>query len=150
MGEITSIVYKPADLPDKPADHYTRVPLTQARLVAGYGIEGDRKGGHPKRQLNLMCADVLAELAEAGFQVAPGQMGEQIMVRGVDLAALAVGDRLRIGAEAEIEVTDQRTGCDRFETLQGKKRSEAAGQMGVMARVITGGAIQIGDRVQVL
>lgn len=150
MAEIVSIVYKPADLPDKPADHFTRVPLSAAQLVAGYGIEGDRKGGHPKRQLNLMCADTLTQLAADGFQVAPGQMGEQITVRGLDLAALAVGDRLRIGPDAEIEITDHRTGCERFEALQGKPRSAAAGQMGVMACVIHSGMIQVGDTIQVV
>lgn len=150
MGEIVSIVYKPDHLPPRPTDHYTRVPVESARLVVGQGIEGDRKGGHPTRQLNLMAAEVLDQLGAEGFNVTPGQMGEQIIVRGIALDALPTGSRLRIGASAIIEVTAPRTGCDRFEALQGKAPALAAGRLGVMACVSADGEIRPGDPVEVL
>ena len=146
MAEIVSIVYKPEEM-EQPAGRYLRVPLEKARLVAGYGIEGDAKGGHPRRQLNIMSADTLAALAAEGFTVEPGCMGEQIIVRGLDVDRLAAGDRLRLGRTATIEVIQPRTGCDRFEAYQGKHPKEAAGRLGVIAAVVASGVIRVGDPV---
>ena len=150
MIEVASIVYKPEEAVTDPEDHYVRVPLSSATLVVGYGIQGDRKGGHPQRQLNLMSFETLQSLREEGFNTQPGQMGEQIVMRGLDVAGLAEGDRLQIGEHACVEVVSQRIGCQRFEHIQGKSRQLAAGRMGVMAKVVTGGAIRVGDPVKFL
>lgn len=150
MPTLSSIVYSPATENPEPADHYQRVALTQATLTVKRGLTGDRKGGHPDRQLNVMTAEVLAGLAAEGYQTAPGQMGEQLVVSGLDLNALAAGDRVQLGAEAVIEVVKPRTGCDRFEAIQKLTRQQAAGRMGQMCRVVVGGAIAVGDPVRVV
>ena len=150
MIEIASIVYKPESVVSDPDDHYARVPLTSANLVVGHGIEGDRKGGSPKRQLNIMSFEPLQALGADGFSTQPGQMGEQIMIRGLDVGKLAEGDQLQIGAHACVEVVSHRTGCDRFEHIQGRSPKLAAGRMGVMAKVVAGGAIRVGDPVKIL
>ncbi|MBZ0277235.1 MAG: MOSC domain-containing protein [Anaerolineae bacterium] len=149
MSQIASIVYKPANTPE-PDDDYLRVDLDSAQLIAGYGIEGDVKGGHPKRNLNIMSYETLTNLRVLAFYTEPGQMGEQIVIHRLDVDSLPPGTRLQLGAEAVIEVTSARTGCEKFERLQGRSRTEAAGQMGVMAQVITGGHIHVGDPVTVL
>lgn len=150
MAEIVSIVYKPKGIDPQPKDHYARVPLQTAKLVAGYGIEGDRKGGHPKRQLNVMNETVLTDLQAEGFMVEPGQMGEQMIVRGVDIDALPAGARVQVGDAAVIEVIEPRTGCDRFEAIQGKDPKTIQKRMGVMAIVVESGTINVGDPVRVL
>lgn len=104
MAQITSITYKPQHMRTDLPDHYARVSLQQATLKVGYGIEGDRKGGHPKRQLNIMVAATLEKLADSSYQTTPGAMGEQIIVTGLDLDALEPGTRL--GAVAVIAVGD--------------------------------------------
>jgi MOSC domain-containing protein YiiM len=153
MGEpptahVVSIVYRPHGT-GRPQDRYERVPIDRVRLVEFQGIEGDMKGSSTKRQLNVMCAEALAELGAEGFKVAPGEMGEQIVVAGVDSAALAPGARIKLG-EAVIEVVEPRTGCQRFEMIQGKPRQLAQGRLGVIARVVSGGAVAVGDAVEVL
>jgi MOSC domain-containing protein YiiM len=150
MPAIVSITYSPTHLPAEPEDHYQRVPLTQAALVIGHGIEGDRKGSSPKRQLNIMSAEELASLAPAGFNLTPGQMGEQIVVSGLALGALKPGDQFQLGPSAVIEVHSHRTGCERFEHIQGHSPKEAAGRLGVMAAVVTAGPIAVGDEVRLL
>lgn len=148
-AQIESIVYKPTDAPKKPSDHFSRVALSRAMLIENYGIEGDSKGGHPRRQLNLMCAETLDQLAADGFKASPGWMGEQLIIRGlpVNINDLKEGTTLSLGVDAIIEVTGARSGCERFESIQSKSRDLAAGRMGIMARVITGGAIAVGDPV---
>jgi molybdopterin adenylyltransferase len=149
MTQIASIVYKPEGMPE-PQDDYLRIDLNEAKLIAGYGIEGDRKGGHADRQLNIMSYETLSNLRSRGFYTEPGQMGEQIVIHQLDVDNLPAGTRVQLGADAVIEVVKPRTGCDKFERLQKHKRQEAAGEMGVLARVITGGQIHVGDPVKVL
>jgi MOSC domain-containing protein YiiM len=149
MGEIVSIVYKPQQVDFTPLDHFARVPLEKALLLEQYGIQGDRKGGHPQRQLNIMAQESLDVLCAAGFCVEPGQMGEQIILRGVDVDDLQPGDQLRLGSSSVVEVTEKRTGCTRFERIQGFPSAQAAGRMGIMAKVLNTGQIFVGDKVVV-
>ncbi len=150
MISVASIVYKPESADSDPENRYVRIPLTSANLVAGHGIEGDRKGGHPKRNLNIMSFETLEALRKEGFSTQPGQMGEQLVIQGLDVEKLAEGDRLQVGDHACVEVVNHRTGCQRFEYIQGKSPQLATGRMGVMAKVVTGGLIDIGDPVQLL
>ena len=149
MAEIYSLVYKP-DAHDE-ADHYTRLPVERVHLIVGRGIEGDLKGaGNPERQLNVMSYETLIDLSNEGFKARPGELGEQIIVRGLNINTLEKGARVQLGDSAVIEVTVPRVGCDRFEAIQGHPRGDVAGRMGVMARVVTDGVVRIGDPVKVM
>jgi MOSC domain-containing protein YiiM len=150
MATIVSIVYTPASVERKPRDHYSRVPLEHARLIEGAGIEGDAKSGSPTRHLNIMAAEMLEQLRFEGFHTAPGEMGEQITVSEIDLASLKPGDRLRLGECATVEVVVPRTGCDRFERIQGQPKGSVKGRLGIIARVVAGGDILVGDSVEVI
>jgi MOSC domain-containing protein YiiM len=150
MARVVSIVYTPRDVEvRRPMGHFARVPLDRARLVEFRGIEGDLKGGTGERQLNVMVAEAIEGLRAEGFKGDPGELGEQIVIAGVPTESLVPGARLQIG-EAVIEVGIPRTGCARFEAIQGKPRQSAAGRLGVMARVVTGGEVAVGDEVLVL
>ena len=149
MTQIASIVYRPIGEPN-PKDDYLRLDLDDANLVAGYGIEGDAKGGHPERQLNVMSYETLTILRSQGFYTEPGQMGEQIVIHQLDVDALPAGAQVQLGKDAIIEIVKPRTGCDKFETVQKRSRTLVQGQMGQIARVIVGGKISVGDPVRVV
>jgi MOSC domain-containing protein YiiM len=57
--------------------------------------------------------------------------------------------RLRLGESAVLEVATPRAGCSRFAHIQGRPIPEARGRMGFMARVVSGGALTVGDAVRV-
>jgi MOSC domain-containing protein YiiM len=149
MPRIISIVYTPRDVQRRPADSYARVPLNRATLVEGRGISDDLKGTL-SRNLSVMRAETLAELADEGRKTGPGEMGEQLVVAGLLPAALADGLRLRVGATAIVEIDKPRTGCARFEYIHGVTKQSVAGRLGVMARVVVGGEIAVGDSVEVI
>jgi MOSC domain-containing protein YiiM len=110
------------------------------------------------RQVHLIHSELHDELREDGFQVAPGQMGENVTTRGVDLLALPVGSRLLLGDGALIEITGLRNPCKQLEGIQPGlmaatlDRDENGGlvrKAGVMAVVLEGGEVRPGDAIAV-
>ena len=147
MPHIVSIAFTPGDVERKPADWYARIPHERATLIEGRGIAGDVKGNGGDRQLNVMLAEALAELAKAGRKVGPGEMGEQLVIAELDPSHLTQGTRLRLGSTAVIEIGIPRTGCPRFEHIQATTKLSVAGRLGALAHVVIGGAIAVGDDV---
>jgi len=143
-GQLASIVYSP-----QPGS-FNRHPLPEAMLLAGYGIDGDRKGGHPNRNLNVMDQEMLATLAAEGYPTGPGVLGENLIVSGVQISSLAEGSRLRIGLEAVIEVVRLREPCYKLTALDARMPESVVQRVGVMARVVENGVIRVGDSVGVL
>jgi hypothetical protein len=144
------------------------------RLVEGFGIDGDVHAGatvkhrsrvrkdatQPNlRQVHLIHAELHDELEGSGFApLEPGQMGENITTRGVDLLALPTGARLRLGEEAVVEVTGLRNPCTQLDgiqpglmqaTLDRDERGELVRKAGVMGVVVAGGEVRAGDAIAV-
>jgi MOSC domain-containing protein YiiM len=143
------------------------------RLVEGIGVDGDAHAGatvkHRSRvrrdatkpnlrQVHLIHAELHDELAERGFRVAAGEMGENVTTRGIDLLGLPTGTRLRLGDEAVVEVTGLRNPCVQLEKLQTGLMAavldrDAEGHLvrkaGVMAVVVAGGDVRPGDPIDV-
>jgi MOSC domain-containing protein YiiM len=149
MAHIVSIVYKPANVEQKPADRYARVPLERTLLVVGHGIEGDCKGGTKDRHLNIMLAELMSQLRDDGFRACPGELGEQIVLEGLQPDMLGAGARLQLGESAIVEIVEPRNGCARFVHIQKKTKESAKGKIGYMARVVQGGEIAVGDEVRI-
>jgi len=150
MATIFSIVYQPEDkkYEERHGDDFIRDPLTKANLIANHGLEGDAKAGRqPSRQLNILSLDWLNEIKELGYATQPGQFGEQIIIRDLDVNALKPGTQLQIGSTAVVEISKPRTGCIRLEAAQGRSNDAFGGLVGQMAKVLTGGEIQVGDTV---
>jgi MOSC domain-containing protein YiiM len=151
MAHILSIVYQPLDREyGESLKDYIRVPIQTARLIENHGIEGDQKAGHnPVRQLNLLSHEWLQSIQPKGYRTEPGQFGEQVILEGLAIDSLVPGTRLQLGNEAIIEITKTRTGCERLELAQDKS-IEGIGPIGVLAKIIVGGMINVGDSIVVL
>lgn len=143
-GTLTSIVYSPL------AGSYNRKPLPYAVLIPDYGIEGDRKGGHPRRNLNIMDQETLDGLAAEGYPGDPGVLGENLIVKGIQLDQHPEGTQVRIGLEAVIEVVRPREPCYKLTALDARMPESVVGRVDAMARVVSGGAVRVGDAVAVL
>lgn len=151
MPAIKSIVYKPVSTKNHPHQvGYLREPLSEANLVADFGIEGDRKGGHPKRQLNIMDDVTLAELEREGYPTSPGSLGENIILSGIDLRKLKAGMHLQLGGEAIIEIGEARVPCDQLTEIDDRMPDSVAGRVGRICRVLHSGRVRVGDAVSVI
>jgi MOSC domain-containing protein YiiM len=144
------------------------------RLVAGLGVEGDAHMGEKVqhrshirkqgpnipnlRQVHLIHEELFDELRAAGFELRPGVLGENVTTHGVDLLALPAGTRLKLGAEAVVEITGLRNPCRQIEAFRPGLLSAVLGRdpqgnlirkTGVMAVVLAGGDVTAGDAVTV-
>ncbi len=149
MSKIYSIVYQPEDKKyGERIGDFMREPLQQATLVADHGIKGDAKAGRSRnRQLNVLSLEWLEGLKTLGYRTEPGEFGEQIIVQGLDVEHLLPGAQLQIGESATIEITMARTGCVRLEVAQGRSNDAFGGLVGMLAKVVAGGDIRVGDEV---
>lgn len=111
------------------------------RLLAGIGVEGDAHAGvtvkhrsrvardpsQPNlRQVHLMQSELHDEVVADGFSVRPGDLGENITTRGIDLLGLPTGTLLHVGPTAIVEVTGLRNPCTQIDDFQ----------RGLLARVV--------------
>jgi MOSC domain-containing protein YiiM len=150
VARIVSIAYTPRDVERRPTDRYARVWIERATLVEQRGIEGDVKGTGGNRQLNVMRTETLADLAAEGRKTGPGEMGEQLAIAGLAPADFVEGVRLKNGDQAVIEIGKPREPCERFAHIQHTTIESGIGKIGVPARVIAGGDIEVGNPVAVV
>lgn len=165
-GMVAAVSRSPSHTMSKPNDG-------SIRLVAGLGVEGDAHQGltvkHRSRvkkdptvpnlrQVHLIHAELLDELRGRGFELVPGEMGENVTTRGVDLLDLPVETRLRLGPDAIIEVTGLRNPCHQLNglrpglmaaTLDRDEHGNLVRKAGIMAVVVAGGDLRPGNSIAV-
>ncbi|MEM6742344.1 MAG: MOSC domain-containing protein [Pseudomonadota bacterium] len=164
IGHVVSVA--------RDAGHRFSKPLQdRIRLLEGLGVEGDAHCGETVkhrsrvridptvpnlRQVHLIPQEVLDELAEAGFDVAPGALGENVLTRGLDLHALPTGARLRFAGGAEVELTGLRNPCYQIDAFKPGllarvlRRTDRGLELrgGVMSVVRAGGDVAPGDAIE--
>ncbi|MGW1229270.1 MOSC domain-containing protein [Streptomyces sp. NPDC001515] len=152
---------------------FTKPNRDSVTLLTGLGVEGDVHAGvtvkhrsriaqdptRPNlRQVHLIHAELFDELREAGYEIAPGDLGENVTTHGIDLLALPVGTRLRLGAEAVVEVTGLRNPCLQIDTFRTGLLKRVVGRdetgavvrkAGIMSVVAAGGVVRPGDPIEV-
>lgn len=154
------------------AHHFSKPVRDEIRLVVGHGVEGDAHAGgtvqhrsrvrrdptQPNlRQVHLIHVELLDEVAEDGFSVKPGGLGENVLTRGVDLLGLPRGTRIRLGDDAEVEVTGLRNPCTQIDGIADGLMKRLVQRVddtivrlaGVMAIVVADGVVHPGDPLTV-
>lgn len=151
---------------------FSKPALDEVVLVEGVGVEGDAHAGatvqhrsrvardpsQPNlRQVHLIHAELFDLLRVAGHDVAPGDLGENVTTRGIDLLALPVGTRLTVGG-AVVTVTGLRNPCQQIndfqpgllkQLLRHGDDGEVERLAGVMGIVSRGGTVRPGDTIAV-
>lgn len=156
------------------SEHRFSKPVTEAiMLVKGLGVDGDAHSGttvqhrsrvarNPNqpnlRQVHLLHRELFDELAANGYTVKPGDMGENITTRGIDLLGLSRGTRLHLGAEAVVEITGLRNPCNQIDglaaglmkqTLGRDENGDIVRKAGIMSVVLVGGVVNAGDSIRI-
>jgi hypothetical protein len=142
-------------------------------LLAGLGVAGDAHAGSTVRhrsrvrrdpsapnlrQVHLLHGEAASRQFLEQFGVQPGQLGENVTTRGLDLLALPAGTRLQLGPQSVLELTGLRNPCAQIDAFQQGLTAavldrDAQGGLvrkaGVMAVVVQGGDVRPGDAVVV-
>jgi hypothetical protein len=153
---------------------FSKQPRMWIRLVAGLGVDGDAHFGatvkhrsrvardptQPNmRQVHLLHHELLEELELQGYVIGPGDIGENILTRGLDLLALPTDTTLRIGATAEIKVTGLRNPCNQLNRFRPGLMAATLGRdgagnlirkAGIMAVVLRDGEVRPGDQIEAM
>ena len=153
-----------------PSHEFSKQTTPTITLLAGLGVEGDAHMGarvkhrsrvakdpmQPNlRQVHLIASELLDEVNAKGYDVSPGDLGENITTVGLDLISLPVGTSIRIG-DAVLALTGLRNPCPQIKTfgdgLQGEmldhdENGKLVRKTGVMAVVVRGGNVKASDEI---
>ena len=114
------------------------------RAVAGQGLEGCAHANPPKREVLFVSREHLDSV-----DVEPGAIRENLTVEGDDVQQWPIGQRVQVG-EAVFEITMVCDPCHRMDELRQGLRAELDDKRGMLARVVEGGEVAVGDDVQLL
>ncbi|MFD9393117.1 MOSC domain-containing protein [Streptomyces sp. NPDC060000] len=152
---------------------FTKPNRESVTLIAGLGVAGDVHAGttvkhrfrmkkdpsQPNlRQVHLIHEELFAQVRAAGFEVAAGELGENVTTRGIDLLGLPTGTLLRLGGEAVVEVTGLRNPCAQIDGFRQGLMKQVVGRgpdgrpafkSGIMSVVLSGGVVRPGDPITV-
>jgi MOSC domain-containing protein YiiM len=166
MGVVTAVSLRKGH-------HFSKTNSLSIRLLRGLGVDGDAHMGETVkhrsrvakdptqpnlRQVHLLHEELFDELRAKDFIVRPGEMGENVTTRGVDLLGLPTGTRLHLGEAAVIEITGLRNPCvqiDRFQkglmaaTLDRDADGHLIRKAGIMSVVLTEGDVRPGDAIKI-
>ena len=120
-------------------------PVQEATAISGLGLEGDRSAYQGNLRQVLLVDKAI--LDEAGL--APGQVKENITVGGLDLSGTTIGQVISIGDGVTLEVVGDCEACGKMDAIRMGLKDELDGKRGTLAKVLKGGAIKVGDAIQV-
>jgi MOSC domain-containing protein YiiM len=152
---------------------FSKQSVDRIQLVEGLGVLGDSHAGatvqhrsrvrqdpnQPNlRQVHLIHGELIEELANAGYTVRPGDLGENVTTAGVDLLGLPQDTLLHLGRTAVVRVTGLRDPCQQIndfadgllkQVLVPGPDGEVVRKAGVMGVVERGGMVYPDDPIHV-
>jgi MOSC domain-containing protein YiiM len=119
-------------------------PRERVRALEGHGFEGCAHANPPRREVLFASQDHLDTVG-----VEPGAVRENITVAGADVQQWPIGQQVRVG-DAVLEITMVCDPCQRMDELRQGLRAEIDGKRGMLAHVVEGGEIAVGDPVDLI
>lgn len=120
-------------------------PVDEATAISAHGLEGDRSCNvQNARQVLVMDKETLDH-----FELVPGQIKENITTVGLDLSDTKAGQVFFIGDEVTMEIVGECEPCGKMDAIRMGLRKELDHRRGMLATVINGGAIKVGDSIRI-
>lgn len=127
-----------------------KVNVPMAELQADFGIIGDAHAGNWDRQISLLGIESISRMVPKEVKVLPGDFAENITTEGIDLGALKVGSKLRLGVNVEIEITQFGKQCHGRCKIFERIGDCIMPREGVFAKVTGAGSIKVGDLIEAI
>ncbi|HMK43774.1 MAG TPA: MOSC domain-containing protein [Dissulfurispiraceae bacterium] len=127
-----------------------KTPVAEVRFVENKGIEGDgHASSETHRQVSLLAIESIRKMQQMGLDVKPGDFAENVTTEGLDLPALPVGTRLKIGQNVLAEVTQIGKECHDRCAIYYQAGDCVMPKEGIFIRIFTSGVVKPGDEILV-
>ena len=121
-----------------------------ADLIENHGIDGDIHAGNWHRQVSFLALESIDKMRKAGLpKLRPGAFAENITTEFIDIPNLKIGSKIKIGMDAELEITQIGKECHSKCAIFVKIGDCVMPREGIFAKVIKPGKIFEGDEVVV-
>ena len=119
--------------------------VSEANFIEEFGIEGDAHAGKWHRQVSLLAFEKIDDFRNKGGNVDFGAFGENLVVDGIELHKLPVGQQLQVG-EVLLEVTQIGKECHDKCAIYYQVGECIMPKNGIFTRVHKGGKVKVGDQ----
>jgi len=125
--------------------------VDSAKLIKNYGIEGDIHAGNWHRQISFLAIESINKMRAKGLPgLRPGAFAENITTEFLTLPGIEIGTRIKIGNDAELEITQIGKECHDKCAIFVKIGDCVMPREGIFAKVIKSGDIKINDEIRIL
>lgn len=121
----------------------------KAKLIPNMGLEGDAHAGFAHRQVSLLAMESIEKMRKMGLDVGPGDFAENLTTRNIELTALPIGTKLKIG-ESVLEISQIGKECHTRCAIYYQAGDCVMPKEGIFAIVLTGGIVSSGDEIEVI
>lgn len=126
-------------------------PINEAIIDENSGIRGDAHASDKwHRQVSLLAIESIKKMQDIGLEVKPGDFAENITTEGIDLLALPVGTRMRLGKEVIGEVSQIGKDCHTRCAIYYQAGDCVMPKEGIFIKVLKGGKIKVGDEISIM
>ena len=127
-----------------------KTPVGEVEIKENYGIKGDSHASSEyHRQVCFLAEESIGKMRDQGYDVGPGSFAENITTKGLDLLAIPVGAKVRVG-EALVEITQKGKECHDGCAVYKEIGACIARTEAIFGRVLKGGRIRPGDMIEVV
>ena len=120
----------------------------QALFIDNFGIQGDAHGkSTTHRQVSLLAMESIRKMQAMGLDVGPGDFAENLTTEGVDLLALPLGSKIKIGDSVELEISQHGKECHTPCAIYHQAGTCVMPTEGIFGKVLAGGRVKVGDHI---
>lgn len=124
--------------------------VDQAKLLENHGIQGDAHAGDWHRQLSFLASESIDAVSTKEFVLNFGDFAENIATTGIDWKSQKIGQKVRLGETALVEITQIGKECHKKCAIFYRTGDCIMPREGVFGKILTGGTIRVGDEIKLV
>jgi MOSC domain-containing protein YiiM len=124
--------------------------IKRCKLIENHGLEGDAHAGSWHRQISLLSKEARLVMENKGAKLNDGDFGENLLTEGIDFANIKIGNKLRLGKDALVRITQIGKECHDKCSIYYQVGDCIMPREGIFAEVLKGGEIKIDDDIEFL
>lgn len=119
-----------------------------ALFIEDFGIQNDAHAGKDDRQVSLLSMESIEKIRFTGFDVNPGDFAENITTQGIDLLDLGIGDKLKMGNDVVLKISQIGKVCHAKCAIFQELGDCIMPREGIFAKVLNGGIVTKEDMIE--